>query len=103
MNHFKSYLQSWLDWAEKDDPQDDTYMRCYGLCDNVWEYVASLQLSSAEQYAVRVELNQKLNRLFEGELYPFGEEAFDKHGSDETMHKDPNRLAWVRKMLEEGV
>lgn len=106
MSHFKSYLQSWLDWAESGGQQFHPYNNTEGLCANVYEYVITvLSLPySVERTAIVEEITKNLEEGFEGNtVYPFGMAAYEQCKMMKSMHKDPNRLAWVRKMLKEGV
>ena len=80
------YLRSWLEWAENSAPYCAPYTRKVGLCGNSDRYGNGL--------------DDELCEIFNHELCPFGTDEFFEHKSNATMHLDPNRLAWVRAMID---
>lgn len=87
----KRFLTEWLEWAEGESPEDTDHFRTIsGLC------------FCARCYGGPV-LEEELDGLFEAQsmcaAYPFGKEAYRCALDEDAIHKDPNRLAWVRKQL----
>lgn len=86
-------LADWLAWVERGAPEGEPFRRCEGLCRSMQD-VAKIYHSHDE-----------LKDLFESQglhrLYPFGEDDFDRRRFEDTQHKCPKRLAWVRAQLSQ--
>lgn len=92
------FYQSYWDWVNKGAPDLEPFARNLGLCSNLCYCVYSFYACQDIKKAMKLQFTEAgLNRTF-----PFGEEEYDMHGMDETMHKDPNRLAWVRARLQDA-
>ncbi len=80
-------LTNWLSDATSSNPS--LMCRCYGLC-----------------YAVDIDQREELRRYFQKQGlrrgFPFNETAFEyfREGDQQVAHLNPNRLAWVRMMLD---
>lgn len=86
-----SYLREWLDWVEA-GAVDGRFRRWIGLCGNA----PNITVMGDLQAMLREEFGNKWK-------YPFGTLDFDRRADDETMHECPQRLAWVRAKLAEGL
>lgn len=95
----------WLAWAEACAPSEPSplgfgYYPSLGLCyaarcfaDNCWGVIDVLEEYEMRGQFVAAGLDP---------VYPFGEEEFH-HRSGGTQHEDPNRLAWVRARIADGI
>ena len=86
----RKFLSSWLDWAENPPRWWEFWRKRYipslGLCGNC----------PSDAYP---DLRYFLRRETESP-YPFGGlGVFYRESDRETLHLNPERLAWVRKML----
>lgn len=86
------FLKEWLEWAESpmaDLGRGGKFFNSTGLCYNCPPLV-----------------NDELRNLLESDFglssYPFNNrcaEDYDREASSKTIHKNPERLAWVRGKL----
>ena len=83
------YLQSYYTWATTGAPDWEPYWRWMGLCHNA-------------PIGVRAELTDLLRAEFgQRYAYPFGGESeYHRRGEAHSQHKNPKRLAWLRRVLE---
>lgn len=85
----RQFLTDYLAWAEADAP-DDRFNRWHGLCVN------------AERESR--DLLCELNALFCGEVHPFGGiHMYWAESEGRTIHRNPDRLAWIRAKLAQEV
>lgn len=96
----KDFLTAWLDWAENSGRVDGPFDPAYGLCTACKDYCESLGM-------FRLRLIYELESMFvkDGldEVYPFNGGqgcSYDAEVYGDKIHKNPQRLAWVRKQLE---
>lgn len=90
----KAYLREWLDWVERGAPPGQPFTRCFGLCNNVFNSGAQ------DSPYLKHQLLHALETSFPGNKdFPFGHREYHVRQTAGTMHEDPKRLAWVRKML----
>lgn len=89
----RKFLSEWLAWAEAGGPENYLFNRSLGLCGASYLYSGSIKL--------RVELQEKLAESLRDFTNPFsgGYHGFEVERVNRTMHKNPLRLAWVRKTL----
>lgn len=98
----REFLKAWLEWAEGDVSDSTPFDATAGLCWNARLYILALPVRpiGVSPY----DLSDELEFIFrDGGLcrsYPFGKNAYKDAEALQAMHKDPNRLAWVRKQLE---
>lgn len=82
----RKFLSEWLAWAEAGGP-NRRFSNSAGLCVNS-----------------PVDVSDELADLLGFESYPFGGESVYYEERDKgAIHKNPLRLAWVRKMLGKAV
>lgn len=97
----KTFLTEWYTWAIADDPENGSFDTADGLCDSYHQWLIGHDHCVWEQAGNKL---LELSGLFKAQglddAYPFGWEEYDKRSYHYTMHKDPNRLAWVKEMLE---
>jgi hypothetical protein len=91
----RAFLADWLAWVERGAPEGEPYSREFGLCASVYSYARLAPRVSGH------DLHVELCILFGDCDFPFGFENYDQRNFDETQHKDPARLAWVRAQLEQ--
>jgi hypothetical protein len=102
----REFLTAWLDWAEGDaDPRGQYgaghFHRDCGLCYNSVEFSWDRgRKGYPEAYVLEDELRAIYAAEGRNKDYPFGKEGYDRAEALNSMHKDPARLAWVRKQLE---
>lgn len=87
----RKFLAAWLKWAENDsgDGSYDVFYRWRGLC------------SSASAWGISIEFKGLLRSYFPKTDHPFGGRIrYESDAFNNTMHKNPKRLAWVREMLK---
>lgn len=84
----KQFLAEWLAWAEADAPEHPVFTARFGLCYNL-----------AQWSGLDYELAFELAEIFNGDSYPFGEYKYNLDCMNNTQHRNPARLAWVRKQL----
>ena len=98
MSDLHKFLQDWLDAATGKVAKPTWYDGHWSLCScaRVWDTRQSHPGAEAEiQHRLKEEFGETCN-------YPFGGSVrFYWEMRDGTMHKNPERLAWVRKVLAE--
>jgi len=89
----RAFLADWLAWVERGAPNDAPYWRDDGLCDSAYRQFGDTP---------SVDLELLLRDLFPSSYpYPFGgREGFISEFQSETMHQNPERIAWVQMMLD---
>lgn len=85
------FLKDWLDWATMPVP-DERYRKYWGLCANGWLFENMNRIR-------RDTIWKELSGIFDIE-YPFGAANYSQRADNETLHRCPKRLKWVRKMIE---
>lgn len=101
-NHVRSFLSQYKEWADAGAPDDHPYLsRDLALCDNLIQYSLHTRVGVSS-------LNKELARMFEESgldaLYPFNDCCYDfgDDSDNENHHKNPRRMAWVKKILDEA-
>lgn len=93
----KKFLQEWLEWAEGRSNKAE-FSACVGLCHNYycWSRDKKLpSLSYRKQEVIDLLIKDGLDKY-----HPFGGfTTYDQEKETYTVHKNPERLAWVRKQL----
>ena len=87
------FLQVWYSWATYDAIEEHPFSRRFGLCENALLFDRS--------GAVNDRLKGMLFVDFGCAIFPFGQDAYNHHAVTRTMHRDPNRLAWVAQKLKQ--
>lgn len=97
------FYAEWLDIAETYDypepvpEQAPWFSGRNGLCSNIRDWLYYTPDANA---GVIMEMSDQLDALHgRADAYPFGFEAYRAAKLNNSMHKDPNRLAWVRARL----
>lgn len=101
-NHVRSFLSQYKEWADAGAPDDHAYLSsALALCDNLAQYSLYTRVGVSS-------LNKELGRMFQEDrldkMYPFNTDCWD-FGEDsdcENHHKNPRRMAWVKKILDEA-
>lgn len=102
----RKFLSAWLEWAENVDAIDPNQEKSpfsseFGLCMNLGDYCYS-----SGQGAMRRVLDNELYSMFKRDdlngIYPFNKnsEGYEDETYHRMTHRNPIRLAWVRKQLE---
>lgn len=94
------FLVEWLEWAtgnEQDIRMDVKFKRHCGLC-TLFELWCRRTEREYDSYA----LYNAFIASHLDDIYPFGEENFDRRTENYTQHLDPARLAWVRKIIKDN-
>lgn len=93
----KNFLQEWLEWAEGRNEKAQ-FSAGAGLCHNYFKWCLAEKvpnLSSRKHEVTDILVKDGLDQH-----YPFGGfHTYDNERFWKTMHKNPERLAWVRKQL----
>lgn len=93
----RKFLTAWLTWAEAGAPTHAYLEPSYGLCDNLAIFMGDAPIEKDEA------AYSDLLRLFRADglvtSYPFGSEEFYYGYENLNHHEQPERLAWVRKVL----
>lgn len=88
---YKFYCE-WLEWAESGGKSHPIFVQWCGLCHNLSKYSWFNE-----------KLSQELKKEFKSKhlstAYPFGKRMYMKQAAEESLHTDPNRLAWVRERI----
>lgn len=100
--NLQRFLAEWLEWVEDGAPKKGMLRRYQGLCSNFSRW---LHARSADWDEIDREIDQFKNLFAEDGLdeeYPFGGcSKYCAEAEKETMHKNPERLAWVRSKVEQ--
>ena len=83
-------LLKYLADATSESPSSNA--RQYGLCKHI---------NYATDPDIYVELHKLLKLDFGSTLFPFGDDDYTARRRNYTQHRNPERLAWVRKKIEE--
>lgn len=99
-----AFFKEWLAWAESPDADSDNHLvfnNGIGLCGNLENWLDDLEHENSDtMYQISVDaLAMQFVTAGLCKYYPFGEAAYDHHMVADTMHKDENRLAWVRARI----
>ena len=89
----RKFLQAWIDWVDAGAPQDKPFHRGYGLCTNSCTFTNSACYLENEMRSMWAKEGRCLS-------FPFCSAEYDKAQYDNTMHRDGERVAWVRKQLK---
>lgn len=94
------FLATWYYWALTQDED----VRCinnidprYGLCSNYTRYIAT----HSEPMVGLAPITELLAHSYMDTMYPFGESTYVFENRQASHHKNPERLAWVKSILEE--
>lgn len=96
------FLNDWLDWAEKGGSSTENncfYLRYWGLCSNLGVYLEHHHEGYDDLYDDVMECFSV--EMLGSRAFPFGEQDYDLRASNNTQHKCPTRLLWVREKIEE--
>lgn len=96
----KDFFEWWLEEATSENPCHGVTI-C-GLCANLTDWCADNDLSPSqfeEQLDALLLEEAENNDCDNG--YPFGYFEYQQRQSEETLHLDEKRLAFVRRMIEE--
>ena len=108
------FLRDWLEWAET-TPLSNRYSPKCGLCASLGRF--TMQGNFLQDEKLRIKIRDELFALFNAQYaygtrdsewdrntnaYPFGGRDMHNHEKNHsTAHKNPARLAWVRKTIKE--
>ena len=87
-----TFLKEWLDWAEDGAPIHEVFSRHLGLCSCYSNWSAEYQGSFMG--------SDELDKIFEGDEFPFGKDNYSNRYHDDTQHLCPKRLAWVKQQIK---
>lgn len=98
----KEFLESYLDFAENGEGESTKWIKTScGLCSNwlYWFRMVTLPCERTES------LYDSIRELLEEDFpqnceYPFGLESYNVEVVKHAHHKNPKRLAWVRKTIK---
>lgn len=104
----KQYLTEYLAWAEADAPEHESLNPYHPICNNARHWArADNRKTLLTTHDVGIDQEQMvatLKEMFDSEgmdmWYPFGEATFYRECHAAAHHRNPERLAWVRKQLE---
>lgn len=105
----KRFLTEWLEWATTGAYPHPTFSPGMGLCDTVADWCdANCHLARVEREFEVLLIEHfghdkyylRVHKVQVPPQYPFGGAAqWDKDHYNDTMHLNPERLAFVRKVL----
>lgn len=96
------FLKDWLRWAENGGIPSKgscSYYRYWGLCSNLGVYLDHHDDYDDDLYDDVMECFGV--EILESLSFPFGEQDYDLRASNNTQHKCPERLLWVREKIAE--
>ena len=96
-DQLKAFFEAYLKWAESGEGSN-VFEPSVGLCDNLDNFIAGNKTTDTPRCTVTNELSMLLRGNFSNPVYPFETKAQYHERSD--LHKNPKRIAWVRKQLE---
>lgn len=98
---FYSFLRDWLCWAITDISLSGTaYHGRMGLCGALASFCHRHDIyAQYSKQSVRIELYKRFTADGLDIDYPFGRGAFRLYMDAHRLHKDPNRVNWVKKQL----
>ena len=91
----RKFYKSYYKWIKKGAPEGRPYSRSSGLCHSCQDVF--------ESYYAKDEMNTQFNDAGLNSFYPFGEQKYDRAGAKSKMHKDKNRIRWVKAHLGKKV
>lgn len=92
------FLKEWLDWAENDEHEGYEFTKSYGLCANFEWYIDDKHQNESED--TRDKLLDEFGEIIGEEAYPFGGiSTYVKEANGRVMHKNPERLHFVRSTI----
>lgn len=98
--HLHAFLADWLAWATEEPVKDNRiFCRFAGLCRCLEMWTKQGGLPYLPFYREMAILFRETLPLT-SKCYPFGEDNFDRRLLDDSQHRDPRRLEWVRAVLE---
>lgn len=97
----RTFLASWLAWAELDAPKHEVFDPVFGLCWNLEGWACEhCQHMGNDVADLTIAIMQ--DRL-EHEDYPFGRDSYLYDVDNRTHHRHAPRLEWVRAQLADLV
>lgn len=92
----KEFLESWLEFAET-GKKEEWLEPSWGLCSNFMYWLKQFPKKDTHYDLLGLILEEE----FPFDLaYPFGATAYFSESKSESHHKNPERLAWVRKTIK---
>lgn len=92
-----AFLKDWYQWAQGNHAEEYKYYKDDGLCNN-----ADCFADEVLAREIRGQLMDHFSLQGLDLSFPFGESQYDTDAQEYTQHLCPNRLAWVREMIEKG-
>jgi len=101
----QDFYKDWMDWVKDGAPKiiGGPFHRADGLCTAIgqWAYVNKLSHELCKKAKEYMKLDFKQMGL--DTCYPFGYQQWDIEWSGETMHRNPNRINFVKTMLQRRI
>lgn len=89
-----TFFKEWLEWAEGGGKEHGVFRTHAGLCYNLWWWSCTLDVDCEK------ELCDILKEQLGNKHYPFGRKEYDYRSCNDTQHKCPMRLAFVREQIK---
>lgn len=96
-NELYAFLADWLLWAEG-EPGVIEYNSSHGLCIAISKWCRQYKVYGP---TLDAELSNLLGSTCYSSAFPFGTREYDKARNKGSMHKDPNRISWVKAALSD--
>lgn len=90
-----TFFKEWLEWAESGGKEHDVFRNHSGLCSNIDWWCSNEELEFVPDEFTRLLMHSGLDIN-----YPFGEEDYQYRLRNDTQHKCPERLAFVREQIK---
>lgn len=104
MNEILEFLKEWRQWAADDAPHHPVFVAHTALCGNLALWAEAKHGCISEEFLLTEREFRLLRRERFGDeicTYPFGNATFEIERIEYSHHRNPDRLAWVDKLIEE--
>jgi hypothetical protein len=95
------FYRAYAKWLDVGAPEGDPFTRMCGLCSNLADFLVQRRITYAGKF--QKELSRQFKQADLRIDYPFGgETVYFREQTHDTMHLNPQRIAWVRERAREG-
>jgi hypothetical protein len=91
------FYQDYLDWVESGVPDHPYFCRHEGLCSQLMSWSLNKKVGVRRYAEMLAEMTAQFRQLGNGDIFPFGREAYRLAKVKGAMHLDTNRMRFVRQ------